>query len=67
MVSVLALSVVDRWFEPRPGQTKDYTIGICCFSAKHAALRRKSKDWVTRNQVNVSEWSDMSIHGQLFQ
>jgi hypothetical protein len=67
MVSVLALSVVDRWFEPRSGQTKDYTIGICCFSAKHAALRRKSKDWVTRNQVNVSEWSDMSIHGQLFQ
>jgi hypothetical protein len=67
MVSVLALGVVDRWFEPRSGQTKDYTIGICCFSAKHAALRRKSKDWVTRNQVNVSEWSDMSIHGQLFQ
>ena len=67
MISVLALSVVDRWFEPRSGQTKDYTIGICCFSAKHAALRRKSKDWVTRNQVNVSEWSDMSIHGQLFQ
>jgi hypothetical protein len=67
MVSMLALSVVDRWFEPRSGQTKDYTIGICCFSAKHAALRRKSKDWVTRNQVNVSEWSDMSIHGQLFQ
>ena len=67
MVSVLALSVVDRWFEPRSGQTKDYTIGICCFSAKHAALRRKSKDWVTRNQINVSEWSDMSIHGQLFQ
>jgi hypothetical protein len=67
MVSVLALSVVGRWFEPRSGQAKDYTIGICCFSAKHAALRRKSKDWVTRNQVNVSEWSDMSIHGQLFQ
>ena len=45
MVSVLALSVVDREFEPRLGQTKDYEIGICCFSAKHAALRRKSKDW----------------------
>jgi hypothetical protein len=26
------------------GQTKDYKIGICCFSAKHAALRRKRKD-----------------------
>jgi len=28
------------------GQTKNYQIDICCFSAKHAALRRKSKDWL---------------------
>ena len=46
MVSVLAQSVVDRGFEPRSGQTKDYAIGVCCFSAKHATLRRKSKDWL---------------------
>jgi hypothetical protein len=59
MVSVLTSSVVDRGFKPRSGQTKDYKIGICCFSTKHAALRRKSKDWLTRNQNNVSEWSDM--------
>ena len=44
MVSVLSSSAVDRGFEPRSGQTKDYRIGICFFSAKHAALRRKSKD-----------------------
>ena len=44
MVSIPASSVVDRGFEPRSGQTKDYAIGICCFSVKHAALRRKSKD-----------------------
>ena len=43
MVSVLASSAVDRGFEPQSGQTKDYNIGICCFSAKHAALARKSK------------------------
>ena len=49
------------------GQTKDYKIGICCFSARHAALRRKSKDWLARNQNNVSEWSDMSTCGLLFQ
>jgi hypothetical protein len=55
MVSVLASSAVDRGFDPRSGQTKDYKIGICCFSAKHAALRRKSKDWLARNQNNVSE------------
>ena len=67
MVSVLASSAVDRGFEPRSGQTKDYNIGICCFSAKHAALRRKSKDWLARNQNNVSEWSDISTRGLLFQ
>jgi hypothetical protein len=43
MVSVLASSAVDRGFEPWSGQTKDYNIGICCFSANHAALWRKSK------------------------
>jgi hypothetical protein len=67
MVSVLASSAVDRGFEPRSGQTKDYEIGICCFSAKHAELRRKGKDWLARNQNNVSEWSDMSTCGLLFQ
>jgi hypothetical protein len=36
-------------------------------SAKHAALRRKSKDWLARNQNNVSEWSDMFTRGLLFQ
>ena len=67
MVNVLASNEVDRGFEPRSGQTKDYTIGICYFSVKQAALRSKNKDWLPRNQNNVSEWSDMSIHGLLFQ
>jgi hypothetical protein len=67
MVSVLVSSVVDRGFQPRSGQTKDYKIGMCCFSAKHAALRRKTKDWLQRNQYNVQEWGDMSIRGLLFQ
>jgi hypothetical protein len=39
IVRVLALCAVDREFELRSGQTKDYEIGICCFSAKHAALK----------------------------
>jgi hypothetical protein len=29
-------------------------------------IYRKSKEWLARNQNNVSEWSDMSIHGLLF-
>jgi len=61
MVSMLALSAVYHGLEPRSGQAKDYKIGVYCFSAKHSALRRKSKDWLTRNQDNVSEWDNMSI------
>jgi len=51
---MIVSSTVARGFEPQSGQTKDYKIGICCFSAKHAALRRKCKDWLARNQDNVS-------------
>ena len=50
-----------------PGETKDNEIGICCFSDKHAPLRRKSKDGFARNQDNVSEWGDISIYWLLFQ
>ena len=67
MVSVLASSAIDRGFEPRSGQTKDYEIGICCFCAKYTTFWRKSKDWLTQIQDNVSEWSDMSTREQLFQ
>jgi hypothetical protein len=44
MVNVFAFGVVDRGFEHRSGQTKDYNIGTCCFSDKHATQRSKSKD-----------------------
>jgi hypothetical protein len=67
VVNLLASITVVRGFEPRSGQTNDYNIGISCFSAKHAALRRKSIDWLARNQNNVSEWSDMSTRRLLFQ
>ena len=61
MVSVLLLSTVDFRFEPQSGQTEDYKFGICCFSTKNAALRRKRKDWLARNRDNVSEWDGISI------
>ena len=67
IVSVLASSAVDRGFKSRSGQTKDYQLVFVAYNAKHAELRRKSKDWLARNQDNVSEWSDMHIHGLLFQ
>jgi hypothetical protein len=63
MVSVLAASGRSL------GQTKEYKSGICCFSAKHAALRRKNKDWLAQNlslnQDNASEWGDTSIRWQV--
>ena len=66
-------STVDRGFEPRSCETKDYNVGVCCFSTKYIKKNKKktlrilSKDWLARIQVNVSEWGDMSIDGLLFQ
>jgi hypothetical protein len=37
MLRVLASSAVDCVLEPWSVQTKDYQIGIVCFSAKHTA------------------------------
>jgi len=45
--------VVDREFETWWGQTKNFDIDVCCFSAKHAVLRRKSEDRLAWNQDNV--------------
>jgi hypothetical protein len=52
------------WVRAPIGSIKDYKIGICCFSAKNM---RMSKDWLARNQDNLSEWRNMSIRGLLFQ
>jgi len=56
----LSVTIHDR-------KSKNYKIGICCFSAMHMVLRRKSPEWLTQKQVNVSEWSDISTYGLLFQ
>ena len=53
----------DRKFELQSGQTWCYAIVKCCFSA----IRRECKDWLARNQDNMSNWSDRSIRGLLFQ
>jgi len=66
-VSVLTLNGVDCGLEPLTlnggrswvrallGKTKDYKIVYFCFSAKHATLSNKNKDWLIWNQDNVSE------------
>ena len=43
MVSVLAKSVADHGFEPWSGQTKDYKIGIFCFSPMHAKPKEEEQ------------------------
>jgi hypothetical protein len=55
MFSMFASSAVDCEFEPWSDQTKeDYKMGICCFSAKHAAVRSE------RNNLNQDNRSDIS-------
>jgi len=51
MNRVLAPSAVYRGLEP-------WSVQIYFYSAKHAALRSKSKDWLARNQNNVLKWCD---------
>ena len=43
IVSVLDLSAVDRGFESRSGQTKDYKLVFVAYNANHAVLKRKRK------------------------
>jgi hypothetical protein len=56
MVRMLDSSVVGRRIELRSGQPKDYEIGMRCFTAKHAPLRRKSKNWLARDQNKVFDY-----------
>lgn len=60
LVSVIALTVVYRWFEHMSSQTKNNSIDIYCFSAKHASLRNKSKELLARNHDDVSR---VRLHG----
>lgn len=54
MVCVFPSSMVDREFKSRSSQIKDYkTYCICCFSAKHAVMMSKRKQYrLARNQNN---------------
>lgn len=55
MVSVLAASAVDHRFEPRSGQTNDYTIGICCVSTKYSTLQRNCKELALDNNHSFTQ------------
>jgi hypothetical protein len=49
LARALRLECGISWVPALSGQTKDYNIGTCCFSAQHATLRTKSKDQMARN------------------
>jgi hypothetical protein len=42
MVTMVALSVVDCWYDPLSCRTKNYNVGICCFSPKHLKVNTKT-------------------------
>jgi hypothetical protein len=69
MVILVNLTTTICYKNIRSGQTKTIKLEFATlyFSAKHTALRRKSKDCLARNQDNVFELSDMSIRRVLFQ
>jgi len=48
-------------------KTKTMKLVFVASPTKHAALMRKSKDWLARNRDNVSQWGDMFVCGLLFQ
>ena len=43
----------------------NFVISFCCVWVK--ALRINPKNWLAQNLDNVSEWTDMSACGLLFQ
>jgi hypothetical protein len=49
MVNMLTSSAVDHSYETRLGQTKDYNIGTCCFSARHTILSSRANNGLARN------------------
>jgi hypothetical protein len=63
---VLLISTIDA-FSLMVFFSTEMSRNVVVCTAEHAALMRKSKDWFARNQNNVSEWSDLSTHGLLFQ
>ena len=50
---MFASNAVDREFEPRSRQTKDYQNDNLCFSSMHAALSSTISDWLVLNRNNM--------------
>jgi hypothetical protein len=65
MVFMLTLSVVDCGSSPdqeEEDQTKDYEIGICFFSAKHAEMGGKQQRLPGENKLIFNEMMMSSLY-----
>jgi hypothetical protein len=64
---------LNRGFESRAGQIKDFTVDICCFSTKQTTLRNKAvvsvglATLMVRDNDNVSVCNNMSTRRLLCQ
>jgi hypothetical protein len=67
MVSVLASSSVDLGSTTGRVLPKIIKLVFVASLLSMQALTSKSKNWLARNQNNVSKWSDMSNSRLLFQ
>jgi len=56
-----------QWYRAPLGPDHILWNRYCCFSTKHAVLGSKTKDQFVWNQVNVSEWSNVSTCELLIQ
>ena len=66
MISALTSSAVDCGFEPCRVKPKAIKLLFVASPLCRATLMRRSKNWVTRNQDNMSGWGNMYIRGLLF-
>ena len=56
---------IRQFMGSNPGQIKLETMKLV-IAAKNASQSRTKSDWLTQNQENMSEWSDISIRRRLF-
>ena len=67
VISMVSTTVVDHVFVAWSGQTKHYKMCICCFSARHTALRgkRAKTDWLRIWIMCLSGETSSSFHGNV--
>ena len=63
----MVLLLIDEFVVDVKSGGKTMKLVFVASSLLHAALRIKSKNWLSQNQDNVSECCHMSIRGLLFQ